>query len=453
MNEEMEALYRNGTWELTELPMNRKPIGCKWVFKIKYKSNGEIERYKARLVAKGYSQREGLDYEETFSPVVKMVTVRCFISLVVQNNWSLYQLDVNNAFLYGDLSEEVYMTLPEGYFSKDDTRVCKLIKSLYGLKQAPRQWYEKLSKCLFEFGFTQSYCDYSLFTKSSGNIFLVILVYVDDLVITGNSSSEVHKVKTHLKTNFLIKDLGELQFFLGIEILKTDSGLCMSQRKYCLELLADYGYLGCKPINTPMDMNLVVTDSVESASKNKDNLLSDISGFQKLIGRLIYLLATRPDISFAVHCLSQFMHSPRKSHLNLALRVLRYLKKSPGKGILFTPSSDFKLVGFVDADWGKCLSSRRSVTGYCLFLGNCLISWKSKKQSTVSRSSAESEYRALAAYNLFDTGGTKLRKLRKYWAAPHFWIFLEGSGARNSKIGRLECKLLSWSIKADFHLI
>ncbi|KAJ9542639.1 hypothetical protein OSB04_029145 [Centaurea solstitialis] len=256
MNDEMEALNRIGTWELTDLPKNRKPIGSKWVFKIKYKSNGEIERYKARLVAKGYSQREGLDYEETFSPVVKMVTVRCLIALAVQNKWSLYQLDVNNAFLYGDLSEEVYMTLPEG--------------------------------------------------------------------------------------------------------------LCMSQRKYCLELLADFGYLGCKPINTPMDMNLIVTESIESASKSGDYILSDISGFQRLIGRLIYLLATRPDISFVVHCLSQFMHSPRKSHLNLALRVLRYLKKSPGKGILFTPSSSFKLLGYVDADWGKCLSSRRSVTD-CVF--------------------------------------------------------------------------------------
>ena len=191
--------------------------------------------------------------------------------------------------------------------------------------------YEKLSKCLIEFGLVQSCSDYSLFTLSVNNVFLALLIYVDDIVLNGNSKSEIHRVKSHLKTNFLIKDLGELQFFLGIEILKSETGLCMSQRKYCLELLNDFGYLGCKPIRTPMDMNLIVTDTVESASSSSDSLLTDISGFQRLIGRLIYLLATRPDISIAVQCLSQFMHAPRKSHLNLALRVLRYLKRSPGK--------------------------------------------------------------------------------------------------------------------------
>ncbi|KAI3707507.1 hypothetical protein L6452_26097 [Arctium lappa] len=397
MNLEMEALYRNGTWLLTDLPPGRKPIGCRWIYKIKYKSTGEIERYKARLVAKGYSQREHLDYEETFSPVVKMVTVRCVIALAVQNKWPLCQLDVNNAFLYGNLVEEVYMSLPPGYFSANDKRVCKLVKSLYGLKQAPRQWYEKLSTCLIDHGFIQSTSDYSLFTKCFDNIFIVLLVYVDDIVITGNSYPEIQEVKNYLQSRFKIKNLGVLKFFLGIEILETKKGVCMSQRKYCLELLNDFGYLGCKPISTPMDMNLVVTDSV--GSEIKDPPLKDFTGYQKLIGRLIYLLATRPDIAFAVHCLSQFMHSPRESHLKLALRVLRYLKASPGKGINFSlcPTSDFKLSAFVDADWGKCLSTRRSVTGYCLFLGNCMISWRSKKQSTVSRSSAESEYRAMAS--------------------------------------------------------
>ncbi|GKA71085.1 ribonuclease H-like domain-containing protein [Tanacetum coccineum] len=156
MNKEIKALYRNETWEITDLPKERKPIGSKWIFKIKFKSSGEVERYKARLVAKGFSKKEGLDYEETFSPVVKMVTVRCVLSIAFQNSWSIFQLDVNNTFMYGDLVEDVYMSLPKGFFVHGDQRVCKLKKSLYGLKQAPRKWNEKLSSVLCELGFNQS---------------------------------------------------------------------------------------------------------------------------------------------------------------------------------------------------------------------------------------------------------------------------------------------------------
>ncbi|KAI3521421.1 hypothetical protein L1887_10887 [Cichorium endivia] len=393
MNDEMEALNRNGTWVVTDLPKGRKPIGCRWVFKIKYKSTGEIERFKARLVAKGYSQREGLDFDETFSPVAKFTTVRCVITMAVQFNWNLYQMDVNNAFLYGTLEEEVYMTLPPGYFSKNDKQVCKLVKSLYGLKQAPRKWNEKLTSSLINFGFVQSKNDFSLYIKQDKDLFIILLVYVDDIVLTGNNENEIKSVKDFLKSQFLIKDLGILRFFLGIEIVKTNNGLCLSQRKYCLELLYEFGLLGSKPIRTPLDVNVTISSS--SCSKD-DDLLENVTEYQKLVGKLIYLTNTRPDISFTVQTLSQFMHAPRKSHLKIAVRVLRYLKLCPGKGILMSKSDELVLTAWADADWAKCVNSRRSVTGYCLFLGNSLISWKSKKQSTISRSSTESEYRALA---------------------------------------------------------
>ncbi|KAJ0919075.1 putative RNA-directed DNA polymerase [Helianthus annuus] len=179
MNKEMEALYKNGTWTLVNLPKDRKAIGCKWIYKIKYKSNGEIERFKARLVAKGFSQREGLDFGETFSPVVKMVTIRCVLSLAVKNNWQIYQLDVNNAFLYGSISEDVYIKLPPGYFPEDESRVCKLVKSLYGLKQALRKWNEKLNEVLLKMGFVQSLCDHSMYIMSVKSVLVVLLVYVD----------------------------------------------------------------------------------------------------------------------------------------------------------------------------------------------------------------------------------------------------------------------------------
>ncbi|XP_071740362.1 uncharacterized protein [Rutidosis leptorrhynchoides] len=226
--------------------------------KIKYNSNGEIERYKARLVAKGYSQKEEIDYDETFTHVIKHVTLRCIITLAVQNDWPLFQFDVNNAFLYGDLHEEIYMKLPEGYFTKDETKVCKLVKSLYGLKQAPRQWNHKLNYALIEHGFEQSVSYYYLYVKNTNGVFIALLVYVDDIVVTGNNLTEIENFKRFLKTKFMIKDLGVLKYFPGIEILPCNYGICMNQRKYCLELLNDYGMLGCKPMSTPIEANMSV---------------------------------------------------------------------------------------------------------------------------------------------------------------------------------------------------
>ncbi|KAI3730698.1 hypothetical protein L1987_61872 [Smallanthus sonchifolius] len=393
MNEEMEALNRNNTWTLVHLPKGRKPIGCRWIYKIKYKSNGEIERYKARLVAKGYSQKEGVDFYETFSPVVKMTTIRCVIAIAVEHNWSLFQLDVNNAFLYGDLQEDVYMCLPEGYFSETETKVCKLNKSLYGLKQAPRMWNEKLVGALLEVGFVQSKCDYSLFVKIEKSMLIVLLVYVDDIVVTGNDLTEIEKIKHFLKTKFLIKDLGVLKYFLGIEVIKSEKGICLNQRKYCMDLLTEFGLSGCKPVNTPIEQHYIL---MGLCKKNGSTLLN-VSEYQKLIGKLIYLSHTRPDISYAVQFLSQFMHKPTNIHLQIALRLLRYLKRAPGNGILFSKGKKFDISAYANSDWGKCLESRRSVTGFAVFLGNCLVSWKSKKQSTVSRSSAEAEYRSMCA--------------------------------------------------------
>ncbi|KAK9069971.1 hypothetical protein SSX86_010369 [Deinandra increscens subsp. villosa] len=362
MNDEIEALHRNDTWTLVDLPKDRKPIGCKWIYKIKYKSSGEIERYKARLVAKGYK-------------------------------WPLFQLDINNVFLYGNLNEDVYMALPQGYYSHNETKVCKLNRSLYGLKQAPRMWYENLIEVLYSLDFVQSKCDHSLFIMSSETVFVVLLVYVDDIVITGNNVTIIEKVKKALNSKFKIKDLGSLKYFLGIEVISRNNGLCLSQRKYCLELLAEYGLTGSKPVTCPLEQNYTLTTL---CAKN-NNVLQNISGYQKLIGKLIYLSHTRPDIAYSVHFLSQFMHQPTNGHLQIALRLLRYLKKSPGMGILFTPGSVNDVKVYTDADWAKCLQTRKSVTGYCVFLGNTLISWKSKKQSTISRSTAESEYRAMCA--------------------------------------------------------
>ncbi|GKD78859.1 ribonuclease H-like domain-containing protein [Tanacetum coccineum] len=219
-------------------------------FRVKYMANGNVERFKAWLVAKGFNQREGIGYEETFSHMVKIVTVRCVLSIAVNKKWPLYQLDINNAFLYGDLEEDVYTNLPKGYSDKNDKRVCKLVKSLYGLKQAPRKWNEKLNSVLSDCGFVQSMNDFSLFVKSEKDVILVLLVYVDDIIVTGNNSDEINKFKQFLSTTFLIKDLGKIKYFLGIEVLDVVNGICLTQRKYCTELPSEFGMLACNPCNT-----------------------------------------------------------------------------------------------------------------------------------------------------------------------------------------------------------
>lgn len=233
MKNEIQALEDNHTWIITQLPKDKKAIGCRWVYKIKYKADGEVDRFKARLVAKGYNQKEGLDYQETFSPVVKMVTVRVVISLAAAQGWSIHQMDVYNAFLQGDLNEEVYMDLPLGFNHLGGKGVvCKLTKSFYGLKQASRQWNIKLTTALLTSGFQQSHFDYSLFTRHQGRSIVVVLVYVDDLLIIGNDHVLILEMKKILKDSFKIKDLGDLRYFLGIEFARNDTGIIMHQRKY-----------------------------------------------------------------------------------------------------------------------------------------------------------------------------------------------------------------------------
>jgi hypothetical protein len=359
------------------------------VFKLKLHANGTVEIYKARLVAKGFTQTEGLDYLDTFSPVVKMTTIRILMVVAAINNWPLFQLDVNTAFLHGDLNEEVYMKPPPGLQLPHPDMVCKLQRSLYGLKQASRQWNTKLTETLIHSGFIQSKADYSLFTKNTTTGFTVVLVYVDDLVLGGTDILEINTLKTLLDDKFSIKDLGSLKYFLGFEVARSKNGISMCQRKYALDLLEDAGLLGVKPCSTPMQPHLQL-------HKASGTPLSDATPYRRLIGRLLYLTHTRPEIAYAVSKLSQFLSAPTNEHMLAGLHVLKYLKNNPGQGLFFDSSSSLSLKGFSDSDWGSCPDTRRSTTGFCFFIGKSLVSWKSKKQTVVSRSSSEAEYRALA---------------------------------------------------------
>jgi hypothetical protein len=258
------------------------------------------------------------------------------------------------------------------------------------LKQASRQWFSKFSTTLIGHGFTQSKSDYSLFTRVQESSFIALLVYVDDIVIASNNFQAISTLTGFLNSAFKLKDLGPLKFFLGLEIARSSKGIYVSQRKYALEILDDAGVLAAKPAPVPMEPNIKL-------SREEGDLLSDPTVYRRMIGRLVYLTISRPDIPFSVQLLSQFMDSPRKPHLDAAYKVLRYIKSSPGQGILFPASSSLHLKVFCDSDWAGCPDTRRSVTGFCVFLGDSLISWKSKKQHIVSRSSAEAEYRSMAA--------------------------------------------------------
>ena len=391
MSKELTALEANHTWILTSLPPKKHPIGCKWVYKLKFKSDGSIERYKARLVAKGYNQQEGLDYFENFSPVAKLVTVRSFVAIAAAKGWSLTQLDVNNVFLHGDLDEEVYISLPLGFKGTDkaSTQVCKLTKSLYGLKQASKQWFSKFSSTILNHGFVQFKCDYSLFTKTAGSTFIALLVYVDDILLASNDPASVSKLTAFLDDKFKLKDLSHAKYFLRLELARSTKGISLCQRKYTLDILHDASFLASKPVKFPMEQHLKL-------SRNEGSLLPDPTIYRRLIGKLLYLTLTRPDISFAVSRLSQFMDQPCAPHLHAAHRVLQYLKGTPRQGLFFSSTNSLQLKGFCDSDWARCSDTRRSVTGFCIFLGDSLVSWCSKKQSIVSRFSAEAKYRAMA---------------------------------------------------------
>jgi transposase InsO family protein len=402
MNEEMKSLIKNNTWELVDCPPGKKTVGCRWVYTVKFKADGTIERFKARLVAKGYTQTYGIDYTETFAPVAKINTVRVLLSLAANLDWPLHQFDVKNAFLHGELLEEVYMDLPPGCTIPEaySHKVCKLKKSLYGLKQSPRAWFGRFTKSMKAFGYTQSNADHTLFIKKRQDKITALIVYVDDMVVTGNDPDERKALQDYLSQEFEMKDLGSLKFFLGIEVSRSSKGIFLSQRKYTLDLLNETGMSACEPVDTPLEEGLKLFVEPNQVPVDKGR-------YQRLVGRLMYLAHTRPDLAYALSVVSQFMHNPGKQHMKAVMRILRYLKSAPGKGILFTKNADhlnveaytadhLNVEAYTDADWAGSIDDRRSTSGYFTFVGGNLVTWRSKKQNVVARSSAEAEFRGMA---------------------------------------------------------
>ncbi|KAI0518628.1 hypothetical protein KFK09_006064 [Dendrobium nobile] len=389
MAEEIFALQKQGTWHLIEPPKNASILGSKWTYRTKYHTDGSIAKYKARLVAQGNNQEFGIDYTETFSPVVKLPTIRILLTVALHKNWPVQQLDVANAFLHGSLSETVYMTQPKGFEDRSRPHyVCKLDKAIYGLKQAPRQWYNTFTSFLLTLGFLHSQADPSLliFNKDGAQIFL--LIYVDDILITGSDLAQIQHTISQLSKAFTMKHLGEVHEFLGINIHKTNNSFFLSQAKYAASILDQANMLRCNPLANPT--------CTKMPTEFKTETQQDPVCYRRLIGSLQYLTLTRPDLSYSINLLSQYMHDPLPSHFYLLKRLLRYIKGTLDYGLPII-RSNLILKSFSDADWAGDPITRRSTSGYCSFLGDTIVSWTVKKQRTVSRSSTESEYRALAA--------------------------------------------------------
>ncbi|KAJ6855707.1 Integrase catalytic domain-containing protein [Populus alba x Populus x berolinensis] len=392
MDVEMEAIKRNGTWELMELPAGGKKVGVKWVYKTKLNEHGAVDKYKTRLVVKGYSQQYGVDYIEVFAPVARMETIRLVVALAAQRGWTIYQLDVRSAFLYVELNEEVFVDQPCGYVQKGNKhKVYKLKKALYGLKQTPRAWYSRIEAYFMKEGFEKCDYEHTLFTKTGkeGNI-LIISLYVDDLIYTGNDASMISEFKNSMKHEFNMTDLGKMRYFLGLEVLQKSTGVFINQKKYASEVLKRFGMDKSNSVRNPIVPGCKLV-------KDEGGVKVDNTHFKQMVGSLMYLTATRPDMMFVVSLISRYMENPTELHLQVAKRVLRYLKGTLDFGIFYKKGGNNDLVAYTDSDYAGDLGDRKSTSGYVFLLSSGTISWLSKKQPVVSLSTTEAEFIAAAS--------------------------------------------------------
>ncbi|KAH9781841.1 hypothetical protein KPL71_008631 [Citrus sinensis] len=402
MQDEINSLKKNNTWILVDRSSNKKLVGSKWIFKLKAgASENESPRHKARLVAKGFTQREGVDFNEVFSPIVKYSSIRLLLALSAYHDLELEQMDVKTAFLHGSLDEEIFMAQPEGFIEKgSEDKVCLLKKSLYGLKQSPRQWYLKFDEFMISHGYCRSRFDNCVYFKLSscgGGIYL--LLYVDDMLIACSQKEEIKRLKIELSTEFEMKDLGATTKILGMQITRDRKSkvLFLSQADYVKKVLARFNMENSKPVSTPLSAHFQLSKSLEPTTDDDFNYMRKIP-YSSAVGSIMYaMVCTRPDLAHGVGVISRFMGNPGKGHWNAVKWVLRYLQGSAVTAIMFGKTSEAspEVVGFVDSDYAADKDRRRSITGFVFTMCRGAISWKSSLQSVVALSTTEAEYIAL----------------------------------------------------------
>lgn len=380
MASEMKSLADNNVWKLCDLPSDRKALPCKWVYRIKRNPDGSIDKYKARLVVKGFKQRKGIDYEQTYSPVARMATIRALLSVSAKENLYLTQFDVSTAFLNGKLQEEIYMKQPDG-FNDGTARVCKLQRSLYGLKQAPRCWNSCFEEILLEKGFKQCSADSCLFTKHIGEKKILITLYVDDGFVATTDKELADQFLKELSGSLKITTK-KASYYLGLEIQRRQNGsILIKQEAYTKKILERFGMSDCNSVSTPIERESVENGKVESRFP-----------YREAVGALAYLMTgTRPDIAYAVAVVSRKLENPTYSDWLRVKRIFRYLKGTTAMGIVYGDSTTNGIIGYSDADHGGCTDTGRSTTGVVACYGGAAVSWLSQRQPSVSISTTEAE--------------------------------------------------------------
>ncbi|GJT44455.1 putative ribonuclease H-like domain-containing protein [Tanacetum coccineum] len=390
MQEELLQFKLQQVWVLVDLPHGMKVIGTKWVYRNKRDKRGVVVRNKARLVAQGYTQEEGIDYDEVFAPVARIEAIRLFLAFASFMGFIVYQMDVKSAFLYGTIDEEVYVSQPPGFVDPDHpTKVYKVVKALYGLHQAPRAWYATLSTFLEKHGYKRGTIDKTLFIKRDKKDIMLVQVYVDDIIFGSTNKSWCDEFEALMKSRFQMSSMGELTFFLGLQVKQNKGGIFISQDKYVAEILKKFDLVNVKAAITPMETKVPLT-------KDEEAIDVDVHLYRSMIGSLMYLTASRPDIMYAVCVCSRFQVTPKTSHLNAVKRIFKYLKVKPNLGLWYPRESPFDLEAFSDSDYSGSNLDRKSTTGRCQFLGQRLILWQCKKQTIVATSTTEAEYVAAA---------------------------------------------------------
>ncbi|GJU56812.1 putative ribonuclease H-like domain-containing protein [Tanacetum coccineum] len=390
MQNELLQFKLLNVWSLLDLPRDKWAISTKWVFRNKKGERGIVVKNKGRLVAQVHTQEEGIDYDEVFAPVARIEAIRLFLAYASFKDFVVYQMDVKSAFLYGKIEEEVYVCQPPGFEDPHfPNKVYKVEKALYGLHQAPRAWYETLSTYLLDNGFHRGQIDKTLFIRRHKDDILLVQVYVDDIIFGSTKKEMSTEFEKLMHDKFQMSSMGELSFFLGLQVKQKSDGIFISQDKYVAEILKKFDLASIKTASTPMETNKPLTKDEEA-----ENV--DVHLYRSMIGSLMYLTASRPDIMFAVCACARFQVTPKTSHLHAVKRIFRYLKGQPKLGLWYPRDSPFDLEAFSDSDYAGASLDRKSTTGGCQFLGKRLISWQCKKQTIVANSTTEAEYVAAA---------------------------------------------------------